>query len=111
MLRLSKAILFVSVGTLVAGCSVQRAQTASKAQATMVGMPAENVLACMGPPQAQATQGNTEVWSYNSGGSTVGAGLSHTQSSGVSSATGTAAGGAGPGAFRASGTAKGGYFR
>jgi len=109
MRPLSKAVLLVPVCVLVAGCSVQRAQTASKAQVTMVGMPAETVLACMGPPQARATQESTEVWSYNSGGSTVGSGFSHTQSSGVSSAAGTAAGVAVPGAFVASGAATGAY--
>ena len=39
----------------------------------MIGMPKEQVLACMGPPINRASEGKTEVWSYNSGnGTTVG---------------------------------------
>ena len=33
----------------------------------MIGLPKEQVLACMGPPANQASVGETEVWSYNSG--------------------------------------------
>ena len=36
----------------------------------MIGMTKERVLACMGPPAQQATVGETEVWSYPSGGDT-----------------------------------------
>ena len=52
---------------LLAGCSFQRAQVAQDAQASMVGLPKEQVLACMGPPQNKAAEGQTEVWSYASG--------------------------------------------
>ncbi len=37
----------------------------------MVGMSKEQVLACMGAPPQHATAGETEVWSYPSGGDTV----------------------------------------
>jgi hypothetical protein len=59
----------VSVVLVIAltGCSIQRAQEASVAQKTMVGMSKENLLACMGAPANTATAGETEVWSYNSG--------------------------------------------
>lgn len=53
--------------TLLAGCAIQRAQTASLAQTSMVGLSKEQVLACMGVPIASLAEGNTEVWSYNSG--------------------------------------------
>ncbi len=33
----------------------------------MVGLSKERILACMGPPATKATEGGTEVWSYNSG--------------------------------------------
>jgi hypothetical protein len=54
-----------------------RAKEANEAQATMVGMSKEQILACMGPPASKAAEGATEVWSYNSGnGQTVGYGTS-----------------------------------
>jgi len=31
----------------------------------MIGMPKEQVLACMGPPVNKATEGKTEVWAYS----------------------------------------------
>ena len=51
----------------LAGCAIERAQVAQDAQARMVGLTKEQVLACMGPPAAKAAEGATEVWSYNSG--------------------------------------------
>jgi hypothetical protein len=52
---------------LTSACALQRAQEASKAQATILGMSKEQVLSCMGSPANFAAVGNTEVWSYNSG--------------------------------------------
>jgi hypothetical protein len=34
-------------------------------------MSKEQILACMGPPASKAAEGQTEVWSYNSGDGTV----------------------------------------
>jgi hypothetical protein len=51
----------------VGGCAIQRAQDAADAKATMIGMPKEALLRCMGPPGNSATVGSTEVWSYASG--------------------------------------------
>lgn len=51
----------------LAGCAMQRAQTAASAQSSMVGMTKEAVLACMGVPAGRQAEGATEVWSYNSG--------------------------------------------
>ena len=48
-------------------CTVQRSQIATEAQARMIGMPKEQLLACMGPPARKETVGATEVWSYDSG--------------------------------------------
>ncbi len=48
-----------------------RADIANQAQASLVGMPKEKILACMGAPESKMAEGQTEVWSYGSGGSTV----------------------------------------
>src|SRR6188474_279981 len=64
MLR-AGVILFACVGA--AACSLQRAEVAHNAQATMVGMTKEQVLQCMGPPVQKSAEGQTEVWSYPSG--------------------------------------------
>ena len=58
-------ILFLS------GCSLQRAQDARDAKVQMVGMTKDQVFACMGPPTQKATEGKTEIWSYNSGNGRV----------------------------------------
>src|ERR1700751_1014814 len=49
------------------GCAFQRAEIAQDARAQMVGMPKEQVLACMGPPANKAAEGAREVLGYNSG--------------------------------------------
>src|SRR3954453_18030178 len=63
--------LVLPIGLMLAGCAIQRAQTAQDARVQMVGMSKEQVLACMGPPANKAAEGQTEVWSYNSGDGTV----------------------------------------
>jgi hypothetical protein len=62
-----RTILTLCCAIAVAGCSVMRAEQASNAQAIMVGLTKEQVLACMRPPGSKAVEGATEVWSYNSG--------------------------------------------
>jgi hypothetical protein len=64
MLR-AGVILFACVGA--AACSLQRAEVAHNAQATIVGMTKEQALQCMGPPAQKSAEGQTEVWSYASG--------------------------------------------
>jgi outer membrane protein assembly factor BamE (lipoprotein component of BamABCDE complex) len=72
-----KVLAVIACAFFVAGCAVMRAKEANEAQATMVGMTKEQILACMGVPAAKAVEGATEVWSYNSGnGQTVGFGSS-----------------------------------
>jgi hypothetical protein len=51
--------------------SLQRAQLASDARQKMIGMPKEQVLACMGVPVRRATEGTTEVWMYTADSGTV----------------------------------------
>ena len=62
-----RAISVLGIAALATACSIERAHVATEAQSQMVGLAKEQVLACMGPPAAQAAEGNTEVWSYNSG--------------------------------------------
>lgn len=63
------AILALGACTLalLAGCSLERAQTAAAAQTQMIGLSKGEVLACMGIPAAKAVEGATEVWSYETG--------------------------------------------
>src|SRR5690349_4609014 len=63
MITLSLVIPLVATA-----CSVERAQVASEAQNKMLGMSSQQVLVCMGAPERQAKVGETEVWSYASGG-------------------------------------------
>ena len=56
---------------LLTGCVIQRAQTAANAQTGMVGMSKEQVLACMGVPNASMAEGNTFTTANSS---TVGSG-------------------------------------
>ena len=61
----------VALTAAVSGCAIQRAQIAQDARVQMVGMTKEHVLICMGPPANKAAEGQTEVWSYNSGDGTI----------------------------------------
>jgi hypothetical protein len=107
---MSRHIVSITVAALLlCSCSIQRANTASEAQTRMVGISKEQVLACMGAPQGRSAEGATEVWAYNSGGSTVGFGTSNTNSSGFASATGSASGVANNGVFSGVGNASGAY--
>jgi hypothetical protein len=62
-----RGLIAVALALALAGCSIQRAQIAQDARVQMVGMTKERILTCMGPPANKATEGQTEVWSYNSG--------------------------------------------
>lgn len=57
----------VALGAALGGCAFQRAEVAQTAQASMIGMPKEQVLGCMGAPANKAAEGKTEVWGYSSG--------------------------------------------
>ena len=60
-------ILLIAPCLFLAGCAIQRAQTAQDARIQMVGLSKEQVLTCMGVPASKAAEGATEVWGYNSG--------------------------------------------
>src|SRR5215471_18493249 len=71
----------ILLGFAIGACAGQRAKIASDAKTLLIGKTKEQVLLCMGAPPQRATAGNTEVWSYPSGGdaTTVGfAGTSYT---------------------------------
>jgi hypothetical protein len=74
-LRHATALALVSFTALsISGCSSSRfgrAEVATQAKAQMIGMSQEQVLACMGAPAQHAAVGQTEVWSYPSGGDTT----------------------------------------
>jgi hypothetical protein len=82
-----RILAFVAVAVALSGCAIQRAQIAQDARVQMVGLTKEQVLVCMGPPAGKAAEGQTEVWSYNSGdGTTIASGsVSYGNFSGVSS--------------------------
>jgi hypothetical protein len=88
-------IALASCTANTANPAVQRSQVAQDAQDKMIGLKKEQVLACMGIPANKATEGATEVWSYNSGsGKVVGGsfGSSTTNGSVTSSIPGYATG-------------------
>jgi len=64
---LARCAIFAIIGAALGSCAFQRAQKASDAQETMVGLSKEQVLVCMGAPENAAEVGKTEVWTYNSG--------------------------------------------
>jgi hypothetical protein len=63
----ARLLWLTAIGLALSACSIQRGQIANDAQAKMIGLSKEQVLACMGPPVNKDTGGATEVWSYNSG--------------------------------------------
>jgi hypothetical protein len=82
-----RSLGIVALAVAVSGCAIQRAQIAQDARVQMVGMSKEQVLVCMGPQASKAAEGQTDVWSYNSGdGTTIASGsVSQGSFSGVSS--------------------------
>lgn len=66
-----RSLGIAALAVAVSGWALQRAQMAQDARIQMVGMSREQVLACMGPPANKAAEGQTEVWSFNSGDGTV----------------------------------------
>lgn len=71
MNKSTTAITLFAMTVCLLGCALQRAQDASNAKTQMVGMTKEQVFACMGPPTKKSSEGNTEIWSYNSGNGRV----------------------------------------
>ena len=60
-------VFLIALLMVLAGCAAERAIVAQDAQNKMVGLSKEQVLACMGAPASKAAEGQTEVWTYNSG--------------------------------------------
>ena len=61
------ALLLVLVLLPLTGCAIQRSLQAQDAKQQLIGMPAEKIFTCMGPPHGRSTLGQTEIWQYNSG--------------------------------------------
>lgn len=66
-----RTIVLALSAIFLSACAIQRAQEAQDARVQMVGLSKEQVLACMGPPINKAAEGQTEVWTYNSGNGTT----------------------------------------
>src|SRR5689334_1588850 len=62
---------FATASLLLTSCAIQRAHEAEQARTSMIGMPREQVLACMGAPDSRAAAGETEVWTYHTGDGTT----------------------------------------
>ena len=73
----------------VSGCKFQRAETAALAKMQLVGMSSEQILTCMGNPVAANMIGETEVWTFLSGGDYVGSGSVTTYANGASAGSTT----------------------
>jgi len=50
------------------GCVFTRAETASTAKRSLIGMSKQQILQCMGAARNIQTEGNVDVWKYYSGG-------------------------------------------
>ena len=86
MLRI---VVVLAIFALASSCgSIKRAETAKQAQASMVGMSKEQVLACMGAPSQRAAEGETEVWGYASGDGELTVALTGTANGNFGSAIG-----------------------
>jgi len=68
MNHIFKFLLIFSVVAFTNSCSIQRAEVATKAQSSMIGMSKQQILECMGAASNTQSQGNAEVWNYHSGG-------------------------------------------
>jgi hypothetical protein len=63
------------LGVALSACAGQRATVAAQARTSLLGMTKEQVLTCMGAPPQRGNAGETEVWSYPSGGDAINLGL------------------------------------
>ncbi len=87
-MKITTAVLGTVALAIITGCAVQRAETAQNAQAQMVGLSKEIVLACMGVPANKMVVGTTEVWAYNSGNGRTEGSVFATGGNGVASGFG-----------------------
>ena len=63
---LAAAMIVTCAAGVPAGCIYQRAEEASQAKTTLVGMPRASVETCMGKPFDAETDGTTITLTYNS---------------------------------------------
>lgn len=64
------AVVLLILPLMLTSCSVERSQAAALAKQQLIGKSKEQILGCMGVPGNKQKEGNSEVWSYNSGGGT-----------------------------------------
>jgi hypothetical protein len=64
----------VVLGIVLAGCAVERANLAERAQSELVGMTKVDLLSCAGVPARSAKEGGIEVLTYDGGGDVITAG-------------------------------------
>lgn len=65
--RFFRVLVLSLMAASLSACAFERAETAAQAKRRMLGMPMEQVLACMGPPRQKSVLNNTEVWIFGSG--------------------------------------------
>jgi hypothetical protein len=68
---MKEVIQIISYGlilSLIASCAIQRAEIATKAQSSMIGMSKQQILQCMGAADSTQIVGVVESWKYHSGG-------------------------------------------
>lgn len=85
----NSAVVLVLISGALWGCAAQqRAETAKRAQAELIGLSKADLLACAGAPVRVASSSNTEVLTYIGGGDStiIGGGAASTTGGGVATA-------------------------
>jgi hypothetical protein len=67
-----RLVIILLCCAVLSACFRHRAELSQDAQSYMAGMSKEEVLRCMGTPTQKATEGPTEVWSFDSGNGGLG---------------------------------------
>ena len=75
MVKRPRWLVLLLLGLMISSCVVEQVDVSSKAKTSLAGMTKAQVLGCMGAPPQHATAGETEVWSYPSGGDIITLGI------------------------------------
>ncbi len=85
------AVLAAIAAAALAGCTTPWSEVATAARTKLVGMPADDLLLCMGPPLAKTREGTTDFWIYKSSAevnsSATSTAVSRTSTTGVTECT------------------------
>lgn len=79
------------LASVLAGCAVQRAQTAARGRSELVGMTKGELLSCAGVPARQDRADGLEFLTYTSGGDSVGTAVASQTSPSTAVAVGKSA--------------------